>query len=155
TYERRRQCGRRRRRDLRGEGRGVDARRARASRSRGSLPRANVRHTAALIFAEARRGSPQRAHCDRARDEACVISGSASQSPDPWSRLMNFALRSHATGLSAALALGCAGALGACVAADPPALDEERQAAQEAPHIEPRRSLAITEQPILARFSLE
>ncbi|KAB2897602.1 MAG: hypothetical protein F9K40_12615 [Kofleriaceae bacterium] len=68
---------------------------------------------------------------------------------------MSFDLRSHATGLSAAVVLGCAGALGACVTADPPPLDHERQAAQQAPHIEPRRSLAITEQPILARFSLE
>jgi hypothetical protein len=53
-------------------------------------------------------------------------------------------LRSHAVGLSAALI--------ACTA---PPLAEETQEAQAPPHIDPRRSLAITEQPILARFSLE
>lgn len=64
-------------------------------------------------------------------------------------------LRSHATGLSAALAVGLAGALGACVAVDPPQLEDEPQAAQSPPHIEPRSSLAIAEQPILDRFGLE
>lgn len=59
-------------------------------------------------------------------------------------------LRSNAIGLSAVLL-----AAGACVAADPPPLDDERQEVQPAPHVDPRRSLAITEQPILARFPLQ
>ena len=44
--------------------------------------------------------------------------------------------------------------LAAC-AVEPPELGGAEQAAQPAPPIDPRRSLAITEAPILARFSLE
>ncbi|MBE7448113.1 MAG: Na/Pi symporter [Kofleriaceae bacterium] len=45
-------------------------------------------------------------------------------------------------------------AAGAC-AVDPPPLADEHQLAQGAPALEPRRSLAITELPILERFGLE
>jgi hypothetical protein len=44
-------------------------------------------------------------------------------------------------------------AAAACV--EPPALDEREQATQPSPVIDARRSLAITDAPILARFSLE
>jgi hypothetical protein len=57
---------------------------------------------------------------------------------------MHADLRSHAIGLSAVL-LACT---------TPLELEDETQAAQAPPHIVPRRSLAITEQPILARFPL-
>lgn len=59
-------------------------------------------------------------------------------------------LRSKAVGLSAALVL-----VGACTDADPPPLDDVARDVQQVPHIDPRRSLAITEQPILERFPLE
>jgi hypothetical protein len=61
---------------------------------------------------------------------------------------MSIDLRSKAVGLSAVFVL-------ACTAADPPPLDDQASAVQQVPRIDPRRSLAITDQPILDRFPLE
>jgi hypothetical protein len=73
---------------------------------------------------------------------------------------MSIDRRSKAVGLSAVFVLSCA-------AADPPLLEDETRAVQQEPpappvppvpqpiRIDPRRSLAITDQPILDRFPLE